>query len=77
MTKYNIKELVKDQNATFEYYIDGNLWYVTDSGFKFPIPMDDTRGACFNREHKALTLMRWVRKHVDTLEQSDNSDVGC
>ena len=72
--KLNITEIVKDQTATFLYYIDGNLWYATDNGFKFPIPIDDTKGACFNKEHKAITLMRWIRKHIDTIE---TGDVGC
>lgn len=79
----NIKGLVQDKNAVFDYYADGNLWYKTvdieesdlsDAGFTFPIPIEDTKGAVFNHTHKAITLMRWIRKHVELLETGDQ---GC
>lgn len=44
------------------------LWYKTDSGFQFPIPLSDTEGAEFPAEDKALIYMRWIRKRIDILE---------
>lgn len=52
--------------ATFSYYMDGNLMYSVD-GFEFPIPIEEAKGGCFKRDMMAITLMRWVRKHVEML----------
>ena len=84
----SIKDIVKNTIAEFEYYADGSLWYIvkydfktnnTDGvicedwkEFKFPIPIEDTKGAFFNRTHKAITLMRWIRKHLDVIESAKN-----
>jgi len=66
----NIKEIVKDNDAHFEEYRAGNLWYTTDDGFRFPIPIEDTKGAVFFKTHRAITLMRWIRKHLVLIENA-------
>ena len=48
----------------FEFYRDGNLWYRTDSGLSFPVPVDDIGTATFKRDDKALLFMRYVRKFL-------------
>jgi hypothetical protein len=50
--------------SRFLYFRAGNLWYQTDTGIEFPVPVEDTDGATFEAEHKSLTLMRWIRKHM-------------
>jgi hypothetical protein len=69
----NVKDFVKDGKlATFAYYKLGELWYTVD-GFMFPIPVKDTAevgDATFNREEKALLLMRYIRKHIKFLEEA-------
>jgi hypothetical protein len=75
----SVKEVVSGTTAEFDYYMDGNLWYRVGD-FKFPIPMDETRGGCFNRDIKAITLMRWIRKHLEELKAaklSSNPDVAA
>ena len=37
----NIKDIVKNQNAHFVFYRDRSLFYETDKGFQFPVPIDD------------------------------------
>lgn len=51
----------------FQYYRDGSLWYQTDSGFTFPVPIDDIGTATFLRDDKALLFMRYIRKFMKTL----------
>ena len=62
--------------ASFQRYQDGNLWYrvlweEADSSathyFEFPIPVDDTGGGEFLPQDKAMTFMRWIRKHLEYL----------
>ncbi|RPJ24472.1 MAG: hypothetical protein EHM33_17760, partial [Chloroflexi bacterium] len=60
----NIKDLIINKVAKFAYCTDGALWYEVD-GFRFPVPFSETVGACFMPEHKAINLMRWIRKQLE------------
>lgn len=64
----NIKEMVSNgKRVQFIRYQNKELWYVTECGFEFPVPLSDTGEAAFLAEDKALLFMRWIRKHVDTI----------
>lgn len=68
-----IKEMVKDgAQVKFQFYRAGNLWYRTDSGFEFPVPVSDIGDATFLAQDKAILFMRYIRKHLTTLEMSEN-----
>ena len=64
-----IKDMVKDKKVTFEYYRDNALWYSTETGFLFPVPVSDAGTATFKREDKAIFFMRWIRKHMEALAE--------
>lgn len=64
----NIKDIVKGQNAHFRYFRDGALYYETDNGFQFPVPIDDAGSATLNAQEKAILLMRYIRKHLARTE---------
>jgi hypothetical protein len=66
----NIKEMVKDKKVQFVRYQNNELWYKTECGFEFPIPQEDLNGATFVAEDKALLFMRWIKKHVDTINNA-------
>lgn len=66
-----IGEMVKGKKAVFQYYRSGNLYYKTDDGFEFPVPISDTGEASFNNEHSALELMRWIRNQVDVIKKGN------
>jgi len=68
MAKRSIKEMIKGKQARFVRYTDESLWYCTDDGFEFPIPIEEAKGGVFKAEHKAIRLMRWIRQHVNLLE---------
>ena len=37
-----IKEMVmNNQKVTFRFYRDGQLWYATECGFEFPVPISE------------------------------------
>lgn len=75
----SIKDLVKDNVATFSYYRKGYLYYalahapLSPSGaayaapitYLFPVPLDDVGDASFNATEKAILLMRCIRKAID------------
>lgn len=66
----SLKEYVAGgKMVAFSRYFDGNLWYVTDDGFEFPVPVSDIGTATFNATEKAMLMMRYIRKHLDVVNQ--------
>ena len=59
-----LKELVKGKKVRFRYYRDGALWYATEDGFEFPVPISDTGTGIFEAEAGAIQYMRWIRKQL-------------
>jgi hypothetical protein len=67
----SIKDRVSgDKQVTFMRYRDGELWYVTEDGFEFPVPVADIGNATFLARDKALLFMRWMRKHLEMVAQA-------
>jgi hypothetical protein len=59
-----------DGQVSFVRYRDGELWYATDDGFEFPVPVADIGNATFLARDKALLFMRYMRKHLQMIEQA-------
>lgn len=71
----NIKDMVKDnKQATFQYYRKGELWYKTECGFMFPVPVSDVGDGTFNATEKAMLLMRYIRKQIAAHEEEHVSE---
>ena len=67
----NIKDMVKDNKTVkFVYYKNNELWYTTECGFQFPVPINDAGDGTFFAEDKALLFMRYIRQHIKMLEQA-------
>lgn len=63
-----IKDMVKDnRKVRFSFYRDRQLFYRTESGFEFPVPIDDIGNAT---EDKAILFMRYIRKHLKTIDDA-------
>jgi len=69
-----ILDLVKDKQVHFQYYRDKELWYETDDGFLFPVPISDIGNATFNKDDKAILFMRYIRKYKEELEKTILTD---
>jgi len=66
-----IKEMVENkQKVRFRFYRDGQLWYATECGFEFPVPISEAGTATFLAEDKAILFMRYIRKHMEFLKNS-------
>lgn len=63
----DIKAAVKS-DVTFEYFRDNALWYSTENGDLFPVPIEDAGSSTFNRIEKGMLLMRWMRKWNESNE---------
>ena len=67
----NIKDMVKDnKQVTFVHFKEGELWYRTEDGFEFPVPVADVGNATMLAKDKALLFMRYIRKHLDMLTEA-------
>lgn len=72
----DLKDMViDDKKVHFIYYRQGNLWYRTENGFEFPVPISDTGEATFLAEDRALLFMRWIRVHLTTITENGTKDV--
>jgi hypothetical protein len=66
-----IKEMVANgKSVRFTHYKLGELWYETECGFAFPVPISDTGDGTFLAADKAMLFMRYIRKHREMLEQA-------
>ena len=68
-----LEHVSEGQMARFIQFFDNEFWYRTDSGFDFPIPYADAKGATFLATDKAIYFMRWVRKHMTLLENAEKA----
>lgn len=65
----DIKGMVSQgKKVTFVRYQNDELWYQTECGFEFPVPISDTGNAAFMASDKAMLFMRWINKHVKMLD---------
>ena len=70
--KHDIKNMVKDsKKVTFEFYRQKELWYKTECGFEFPVPIDDTGNGVFLKEDKAMLFMRYIRKQIEAIAKEE------
>lgn len=67
----SIKDMVKDgKMVTFKLYHHGELWYATEDGFQFPVPIHDTGDGVFLNTDKAILFMRYIRKQLKAIEDA-------
>lgn len=69
MATQKLIELVKDQRVHFQYFRDNELWYRTDSGFLFPVPIREAGTATFLRDDKAILFMRYIRMYKEEMDK--------
>lgn len=69
----DIKEMVSNgKKVKFMHYRQKELWYVTETGFEFPVPIEDCGDGVFLAEDKAMLFMRYIRAHLKMLEAAKN-----
>ena len=72
-----IKQMVENnQKVRFRFYRDGQLWYATECGFEFPVPISEAGTATFFAEDKAILFMRYIRKYMEFLKKSMDQQNG-
>jgi hypothetical protein len=70
MKEYNVKEMVRDGKlVNFVKYRKGELIYITDCGFEFPVPIEDAGDGIFLAQDRAMFFMRYIRQHVASIKE--------
>jgi predicted GTPase len=64
-------EMVKGKKVNFVGYRKMNLYYETECGFRFPVPIEDTGDATFMASDKAMFFMRYIRKQMALIEKGE------
>lgn len=64
-----LKDHIKG-SVDFKYYRDGELFYETETGIVFPVPVTDIGNATFLAQDKAILFMRYIRKFLETKKGS-------
>jgi len=73
-----IIDIVRDNVARFDWASEGVLYYKVETEkyiYHFPVDMnnkEDVGTANFESEHKAINLMRYLRKASENLEKIKN-----
>lgn len=67
-----VKRAVKGM-VTFQYYRDGELWYSTEYGELFPVPISDIGTATFNASDKGIMFMRYINQWNIKLNKAKNN----
>lgn len=62
------------KTVNFTHYFDSNLWYETEDHFVFPVPISDIGNATFKAVDYAPLFMRYIRKHLETIEKGKQDE---
>ena len=68
ITDMKIFDIVNNNTARFSHYRAGFVYYrikIINMVYEFPIELSDVGNGTLNRDEKAITLMRWIRKAID------------
>ena len=65
-----LKQHIVNQKAFLKHYRMGSLWYETESGFLFEVPISETGNGIFNQEEKTITLMKWINRQLDNNDKA-------
>ena len=77
-SEMNVSDFVKEgQKVHFSYYRQGILYYKHDNGLEFPVPIEDLGNADAFAEHKAITLMRYIRKYLEDIRANVRAALGA
>jgi hypothetical protein len=64
----DIKRAISDnRKVSLKFYRAGQLWYETEFGEAFAVPIDDCGDAAFLPTDKASLFMRWMRQHNNSV----------
>lgn len=64
------KILNDNESVRFMFFLSGKLWYRTESGFKFPVPIKGSLQSVFLNEDRAKRFYPYIKAHAEKLHKA-------
>lgn len=72
-----VKEHVENgQKVFFKFFQNGILFYETEKGLSFEVPIIETGTGRFLPEQKAIQFMKWIKPAVELYNKSSKVKIG-
>ena len=55
------------QSVRFLQYYGGDLWYETENGFRFPVPVAEVENMTCLAEDRAENFAPWIDRHLKVM----------
>ena len=66
-----VDKILKDnETVRFMFFLSGKLWYRTESGFKFPVPIKSSNQSVFLNEDRASRFYPYIKAHAEKLSKA-------
>ena len=67
-----VDKILKDnETVRFMFFLSGKLWYRTESGFKFPVPIKSSYQSVFLNEDRANRFYPYIKAHAEKLSKAE------
>jgi len=67
----NLDKILNDnESVRFMFFLSGKLWYRTESGFKFPVPIKGSAQSVFLNEDRAKRFYPYIKAHAEKLNKA-------
>lgn len=63
----NLKSILNENmRVKFDFYRDGALWYSTQNGFQFPVPLNNlSKSTILKANDKAINFSYYIKKQFN------------
>ena len=66
-----VERILNDnESVRFMFFLSGKLWYRTESGFKFPVPIKGSGQSVFLSEDRAKRFYPYIKAHAEKLDKA-------
>jgi len=70
------KILQNNESVSFMFFLSGKLWYRTESGFKFPVPIKGSGQSVFLNEDRVNRFYPYIKAHAQKLDKKLDEKLG-
>ena len=63
------EQVIENEQVNFVRFQQGDLWYVNNAGFEFPVSVRENKDAKFNKYESVNKVSGWIEKHLADIEK--------
>lgn len=76
IAELNLKDMVTNKVVRFVRFRGGELIYVTENGFEFPVRSDEVDGAILYAEDKAGLYIKYIKRQLKLAKEAVTTEDG-